>query len=111
MLIIAYILSLIGLTYFAATIKKPFQLLHGKKSKLSDKRKWILHGFGYLHIAFALYPCVHQWGPQVGIAIWVGIIHVAGFSLVPILTYRPNWFCYLWKLCLAGQQVTAATKT
>ncbi|WP_020211068.1 DUF3325 domain-containing protein [Gilvimarinus chinensis] len=106
MLIIAYILALIGLTYFAATIKKPFQLLHGKKSKLPDNQKWLLHGFGYLHIAIALYPCLLRWGPQVGIAIWVGVIHVAGFTLVPILTYRPNWFCYLWKLCLFGRVTT-----
>jgi len=109
MLLIALALSLIGFLYFAVTVKKHLQIIYGKKARITPAQKWILHGLGYLHQALALYPCILAWEYQVGITVWVGIVHLTGFVLVPLLTYRPQWFNLLWQICMPGRLCLALT--
>lgn len=100
MLILALLLIVIGFLHMAVTINSHFRLLYGRQT-LPPRRARILQLIGLGWLALAIWPCTSNWSVQVGLVVWVGLLHIGALLISACLTWKPDWFRLGWRY--AGQ--------
>lgn len=96
MLILALILILTGFLHMAVTINSHFRLLYGRQT-LPHSSARMLQAAGLGWLALALWPCINAWSVQVGLVVWIGLLHLGALLITACLTWKPDWFRLGWR--------------
>ncbi len=86
---IAFGLSCLGCLLLSLSLQRHYRQVFADESAYG-RRLWPLRAAGYGCALLALWPCVRQSGPWIGLILWISILALAAFLQGMLLTYRPR---------------------
>jgi Protein of unknown function (DUF3325) len=89
MAIIAVCLSSIGCLLLSLSLRRNFRQMVGDDAAYR-RRLWPMRIAGYGCVLLALWPCILEAGPWIGITLWIAIFALSAFLQIMLQTYRPG---------------------
>jgi hypothetical protein len=86
---VAFGLTCLGCLLLSLSLRRHYRQVFVDASAY-ERRRWPLRLSGYACVLLALWPCIRESGPPIGVALWISMVALAAFLQIMLLTYRPQ---------------------